>query len=67
MFLPIGLSGVWNWRGRIGKDTDETGTCVDQIGPIPDLDRVEWRDRLVTIVFDPDVSSNLSVSKALSH
>jgi len=32
--LSIGLSGVWNWRGTIGKINDADGVRVDQKGPI---------------------------------
>jgi predicted P-loop ATPase len=63
-FLPIGLSGVWNWRGTIGKTSDADGFRVDEKGPIPDLLRVVWKNRRVTILFDADGESNPKVHEA---
>ena len=63
-FLPGGLSGVWNYLGTIGKATDATGARVDVRGVIPDLDRVTWTDRKVTVLFDSDAATNTSVSAA---
>ncbi len=63
-FLPIGLSGVYNWRGSTGKTTGPDGTRRDVKGPIPDLQRVAWRGRKVTICFDLNVTSNESVQAA---
>ena len=60
-FFAVGISGVWNWRGVIGKVTNEDGARVDEKGPIPDLARIVWKDRTTTIVFDRDVDSNESV------
>jgi hypothetical protein len=31
-FLPVGSSGVWNWRGTIGTTTDSSETRVPQKG-----------------------------------
>src|ERR1051325_11006316 len=63
-FLPIGLPGVWNWRGKIGKTTNETGSRCDVVGPIADLDRITWENRKVIIVFDANVKKNPSVANA---
>jgi uncharacterized protein (DUF927 family) len=63
-FLPIGIPGVWNWRGKIGKTTNETGNRCDVVGPIADLDRISWENRRVTIVFDANVKTNPSVANA---
>lgn len=63
-FLPIGLSGVWNWRGRIGKTTDAQGARRDVKGVIGDLDRIEWRERIVYIIFDANVATDESVKAA---
>jgi hypothetical protein len=63
-FLPIGLSGVWNWRGSVGKETGPNGERVDVKGVISDLDRIEWVDRHVDIVFDANVATNSSVQAA---
>jgi hypothetical protein len=40
-FLPIGLAGVWNWRGTVGKTTGPNGDRRDVKGVIPDL-RCGW-------------------------
>ncbi|MGA7413377.1 MAG: hypothetical protein WBW33_23080 [Bryobacteraceae bacterium] len=37
-FLPIGIWGVFNWRGTIGKASGADGERIDVKGPIPDLD-----------------------------
>lgn len=63
-FLPIGLSGVWNWRGTIGKETGPNGDRQDVKGPIPDMHKVSWKERKVSIVFDSNVHSNDSVRAA---
>lgn len=63
-WLPIGLSGVWNWRGTIGKTGGPDGERRDIKGPIPDLDHVAWRNRQVTVIFDANVNANDSVNAA---
>jgi hypothetical protein len=37
-FLPIGVSGVYNWRGTIGKTVGPDGRRLDIKGAIPNLD-----------------------------
>lgn len=63
-FLAIGLYGVWNWRGVIGKEPGPNGERRDVKGPIPDFDLVEWKDRRVHISFDKNVATNESVQAA---
>jgi hypothetical protein len=63
-FLAAGLSGVWNWKGTIRKTTDAEGHRIDVKGAIPDLDRIDWDDRRVLIVFDADLEDNDSVRAA---
>lgn len=63
-FLACGLSGVWNWRGTIGKAPDATGSRVDVKGTIPDLDRVTWTTRAVCVLFDSDAVTNPKVLAA---
>lgn len=46
-FLPIGLPGVWNWRGKVGKAETAKGQRQDVKGVIPDLDLIEWKGRVV--------------------
>jgi hypothetical protein len=63
-FLPIGLSGVWNWRGTVGKTFNATGQRQDVKGVIPDFDLIEWKGRIVYLVFDTNVKINESVQAA---
>ena len=63
-FLAVATCGVWNWKGTIGKTTDEDGNRVDLKGPIPDLQRASWDERRVLIVFDADLEDNDSVRAA---
>jgi len=63
-FLPIGLIGVWNWRGRTGKTVGPEGDRRDQKGPIGDLDRIGWKVRPVTITFDRDLEEKEGVQAA---
>jgi hypothetical protein len=54
-FLPLGVSGVYNWRGTIAKTVGPDGRRLDVKGAIPDLDWVVWKDRRVVIAYDADV------------
>lgn len=60
----IGLSGVWNWRGTVGKTTGANGDRCDVKGPIPDLNLITWTDRRVLIVFDANARVNQNVAAA---
>lgn len=62
--LVIAVSGVWNWRGVIETARDANGKRVDVKGPIPDLNRIAWRGRSVTILFDRNVNDNDNVRAA---
>jgi len=63
-FLPCAISGVWNFRGVIGKTVDPSGARVDLKGIIPDIERIDWTGRNVFIAFDSDALTNPSVSAA---
>jgi Domain of unknown function (DUF3854) len=39
-FLPVVVSGVYNWRGTVGNTASPDGEGVDVKGPIPDLERI---------------------------
>jgi hypothetical protein len=65
-FIPIGLGGVWNWRGTVGKTNDE-GKRRPIKGIIPDFQFVEWQNRKVTILFDANTATNESVQAARSN
>jgi hypothetical protein len=56
-FLPVGISGVFNWRGTIGKTTGPDGQRLNVKGPISDLDWIGWKDRKVILAFDADVTT----------
>jgi len=66
-WLPVGLSGVWNWRGTIGKTGDERGNRIDEKGTIADFERIAWDGREVYIIFDSNVYTNWSVKEARSQ
>jgi hypothetical protein len=63
-YLPIGLAGVWNWMGVIGKGPGPDGSRRDEKGVIPDFERISWSGRPVYIVFDLNVNTNTSVNAA---
>lgn len=63
-FMPVGMSGVWNWHGKVGKTTNDAGQRQDVKGVIPDFDLIEWKGRLVHIIFDANVATNESVKAA---
>ena len=65
-WIAIAIAGVWNWRGTRGKTTGPKNQRVDVMGPIPNLDRIEWRDRTVLIIFDANVHTNEDVKWARS-
>lgn len=63
-FLPLGIPGVWNWRGTIGKENDAEGNRVDVKGAIRDFERLPLDGRDVYIIFDSNVYTNSSVREA---
>jgi hypothetical protein len=63
-FLPIALSGVWNWWGTIGKAYDENGCRIDVMGPISDLSRLIWDERPILTLFDSDLEDKELVRTA---
>jgi hypothetical protein len=66
-FLPLGLSGVYNWRGTIGKTVGPDGSRLDVKGAIPDLDWITWRARRVMIAYDVDAVTKEVVRIARSE
>jgi hypothetical protein len=63
-FLPVGLAGVWCWKGTVGKTQDEKGARRDVKGVISDFDLIVWKGRTVFIIFDANVATNESVRVA---
>jgi hypothetical protein len=62
--LVIGLPGVWNFRGVVGKTTNAKGQRQDVKGVISDFNRITWKGRQVLIVFDTNVLTDENVSSA---
>jgi predicted P-loop ATPase len=65
-FLPVGVSGVYNWRGTIGKAVGPDGSRLDVKGAIPDLDWIVWAGRRVVIAYDADAVTKEAVRIARS-
>lgn len=64
-FLPIALSGVWNFRSsNVGKITGPNGERVNVKGIIPDFGLVTLKGRDVIILFDANVHTNPDVKMA---
>jgi hypothetical protein len=62
--LVIGLPGVWNFRGVVGKTTNAKGQRQDVKGVVSDFDRIKWTGREVLIIFDTNVLTNETVAAA---
>jgi hypothetical protein len=62
--LPIGLGGVWNWRGTVGKATGPNGEPRDVKGVITDFDLISWEKRTALVAYDSDLRENESVRAA---
>uniref|UniRef100_Q01RE0 DUF3854 domain-containing protein n=1 Tax=Solibacter usitatus (strain Ellin6076) TaxID=234267 RepID=Q01RE0_SOLUE len=65
-FLPLGVSGVYNWRGTIGKANASDGSRMDVKGAIHDLDWIVWAGRPVVIAYDADAVTKELVRVARS-
>jgi putative DNA primase/helicase len=63
-FLPLGLPGVWSWRGTIGKNVGPKGERRNVKGPVNDFDRIFWEKRIVYVLFDTNVDSKSEVRAA---
>ena len=66
-FLPLGVSGVYNWRGTIGKTVGPDGSRLDVKGAIRDLDWIIWDGRHVIIAYDADAVTKELVRIARSE
>jgi predicted P-loop ATPase len=66
-FLPLGISGVYNWRGTIGKTVGPDGSRLDVKGAIPDLDWISWAGRRVIVAYDADLIAKDQVRIARSE
>ncbi|MDQ3636078.1 MAG: DUF3854 domain-containing protein [Acidobacteriota bacterium] len=54
-FVPVGISGVWGWKGKTSKT---------EKGPITDFEQIELKHREVILIFDSDVATNKNVAIA---
>ena len=66
-WLAIGIPGVWNWRGTVEIAINAKGERVPVKGPIPDLNRIAWKNRTVYILFDANVRTKPEVFQARRH
>lgn len=53
-FIVIAVSGIWNWRGVVGKTGNENGERVSVKGVITDFGIINWVNRNVTLAYDCD-------------
>jgi predicted P-loop ATPase len=65
-FLPVGVAGVYNWRGTVGKTVGPDGGRIDVKGAIRDLDWIIWTGRRVVIAYDADAVTKELVRVARS-
>ena len=56
--LPIATGGKDGWRGKIGKAPTADGETVDEKGPAPNLDLIDWVERDSYILFDSNTRTN---------
>lgn len=63
-FVPLGLSGVWNFRGTVEKTLDAKGSRRPVKGLITDFSLIELKGRNLTILFDANARTNESVRAA---
>lgn len=62
-YSSIGLFGVWNWKTKKkikNKEGQEEETSV----PIDDFNDIDWKGRIVYILFDSDKYKNINVQLA---
>src|SRR5262245_16669132 len=63
-FLPIAISGVWNFRGVTGIRNNAKGERTPEKGVITDFNRIPWTGRKATLLFDSNAATNESVRAA---
>jgi hypothetical protein len=57
-WLPVALSGVNNWKGKISTVEGPDGGHRPVKGPIRDLDLLVWKGRNVIICYDSNAKTN---------
>jgi hypothetical protein len=60
-FIPVGLAGIWGFRGTRGKALRPDGTRESYTGLIADIENLSLFGRTVYILYDADVRSNPKV------
>jgi predicted P-loop ATPase len=63
-FAPVATTGVWNFRGTVGKTAGPKGERRDVKGVIPDVERLHVKGRRVIIAYDADAESKPQVRAA---
>lgn len=63
-FLPIGLTGVYGYRGKIGKVDAPNGGKQDLYGLINDFEFITLQGRTVYVCYDTNVHTNDNVKWA---
>lgn len=63
-FLPVAIPGVWSWKDKRSKVIDPSGVRVSNSNPIPDLDRIVWTGRRVTVLYDKNVDDKGEIQAA---
>lgn len=64
-FIPLGLQGVFSWRGKIGRvEAEGPGQWSEVKGPVADLARIAWGGRKVIVLFDSNVERNEQIGEA---
>jgi hypothetical protein len=66
-FLPVAVSGVWNFYGRNGKHENARGEKVDQKGLLSDFARIAFKGREATIWYDRNVHDNREKTGSVNH
>jgi putative DNA primase/helicase len=55
-FVAVGVAGVWAWQ--VAREEDDDGKKTGPRKLLPDFDLIQWRGRVVYIIFDSDAGTN---------
>jgi len=58
----IGLVGVWGWQQK--RQRSDTGKAYGERKLIPDLEKIDWKDKTVILAFDSDAVQKPEVQMA---
>ena len=59
-WLSIGLPGVYNFRGKIGREPAANGGWQNVTGMNPDFDRIILAERKAAILYDRNITGNVA-------